>query len=66
MGVPQGGVLSPILFNIVLGILLRFVNTQAAALGVNMAAEDARHKGATRVPPAIQADPRWLMPMMWS
>ena len=54
MGVPQGGVLSPILFNIVLEILLRFVNTQAAALGVNMAAEDARRKGVIRVPPAIQ------------
>jgi hypothetical protein len=31
---PQGGVLSPILFNIVLKVLLRFVNARAAELGV--------------------------------
>jgi hypothetical protein len=37
-GVPQGGVLSPILFNIVLEILLRFVNARAAELGVEMSA----------------------------
>ncbi len=34
IGVPQGGVLSPILFNIVLEVLLRYVNAHAAELGV--------------------------------
>ena len=54
MGVPQGGVLSPILFNIVLEILLRYINAQAAVLGVKMAAEDAQRMGVVRLPPAIQ------------
>jgi hypothetical protein len=55
MGVPQGGVVFPILLNNVLEILLRFINTQAAALGVNMAAKEAHRKWmSTRIPPAIQ------------
>ncbi len=43
IGVPQGGaqVLSPILFNIVLEVLLRYVNAHAAELGVVFSADAA-------------------------
>ena len=41
MGVPQGGVLSPILFNIVLEVLLRYVNARNAELGVEFSATAA-------------------------
>ena len=40
-GVPQGGVLSPIIFNLVLEVLLRYVNAHAAELGVEISAEAA-------------------------
>ena len=52
-GVPQGGVLSPILFNIVLEILLRYVNSRAAELGVEFSAEAAAASGAPSLPAAL-------------
>ena len=53
-GVPQGGVLSPILFNIVMEVLLRYVNAHAADLGVKLSAEDAARSGASHLPAALQ------------
>ena len=53
-GVPQGGVLSPILFNIVMEILLRYVNARAADLGVKLSAENAERRGVSPLPPALQ------------
>jgi len=37
-GVPQGGVLSPICFNLLMEVLLRYVNAHAAELGVTISA----------------------------
>ena len=54
IGVPQGGALSPILFNIVLEILLRYVNARAAEFGVEMAAESAMQSGAPVLPATLQ------------
>ena len=52
-GVPQGGVLSPILFNIVLEILLRYVNARASELGVEMSDEPSVvAAGAAQPPPS--------------
>ena len=53
-GVPQGGVLSPILFNFVMEILLRYVNTRASELGVKLSAEFAEGKGVVPLPPALK------------
>jgi hypothetical protein len=50
--VPQGGVLSPILFNIVMEILLRYVNARAADFCVKLSAEDAERRGVSPLPPA--------------
>ena len=61
-GVPQGGVLSPIIFNLVLEVLLRYVNAHAAELGVELSAEAAQaaRRGAANangvppVPPSLK------------
>ena len=53
-GVPQGGVLSPVLFNFFIEVLLRHVNARAAELGVELAATDATLAGAASVPAAIR------------
>ena len=53
-GVPQGGVLSPIIFNLVIEVLLRYVNLHSAELGVLINAEvaqTARAAGAALPPP---------------
>ena len=54
MGVPQGGVLSPILFNFVMEILLRYVNSHAADLGVTLSAKNAERQGVALLPPVLQ------------
>jgi hypothetical protein len=50
VGVPQGGVASPILFNIILEVLLRFVNARAAELGVECSDAAAGATGAAHEP----------------
>ena len=53
-GVPQGGVLSPIIFNLVMETLLRYVNAHAAELGVEISAEvaeTARARAGAAAPP---------------
>ena len=53
-GVPQGGVLSPICFNFFIEVLLRYVNTHAAELGVTLSATDATTCKAPNLPAALQ------------
>ena len=53
VGVPQGGVLSPIIFNLFIEVLLRYVNSRAAELGVVLSADEAALAGAY-VPPALR------------
>ena len=53
-GVPQGGVLSPIIFNLVIEVLLRYVNAHAAELGVEISAQAAL---AARAPAGAAAPP---------
>ena len=50
-GVPQGGVLSPIIFNLVIEVLLRYVNSHSEELGVQINAEAARSGAAGAAPP---------------
>ena len=55
-GVPQGGVLSPIIFNLVIEVLLRYVNSHAAELGVEIRAAAARAdtRDPLPTPPPLQ------------
>jgi len=53
-GVPQGGVLSPVIFNLFIETLIRYVNVHAEELGVELAADDARKAGATGIPEALR------------
>jgi hypothetical protein len=53
-GVPQGGVLSPIIFNLFIEMLLRHVNAHAADLGVKLSAVEAERAGVPNLPHALQ------------
>ena len=53
LGVPQGGVLSPIIFNFFIEVLLRHVNAKAGEFGVELAAVNAELAGKD-VPPALR------------
>ena len=53
VGVPQGGVLSPIISNLFIEVLLRYVNARAAQYGVEMATEYAI-PGGGGVPPPLR------------
>ena len=53
-GVPQGGVLSPVIFNLFIEMLLRHVNAHAAELGVELSAVEAARAGVANLPPALQ------------
>jgi len=60
-GVPQGGVLSPIIFNLVLEVLLRYVNAHGRSLGSRSALRSAAAAAAARdgtanapLPPPLQ------------
>ena len=56
-GVPQGGVLSPIIFNLVIEVLLRYVNAHAAELGVTMSAEIAESAARAQVGAEVAVAP---------
>ena len=53
-GVPQGGVLSPIIFNLFIETLIRYVNAHAADLGVELSADDAKKAGSAGLPEALR------------
>jgi len=61
-GVPQGGVLSPIIFNFVMEVLLRYVNSNAQRLGIEVKADAALHSKSSAVLPP----PLWLLALAYA
>ena len=54
LGVPQGGVLSLVIFNLFIEVLLRHVNARAADLGIELSAEDPKKAGKANLPEALR------------